>query len=76
MAEQALRGQYIEILMQQLKSCRYPSVSMMNRVEQAIRDRSDANAYVELLIEVLGRDQYPSPALLDRVRGLIGTLEP
>jgi hypothetical protein len=76
MPEQGLRGRYLSLLTDQIESCRYPSVTMLDRIEQSITDREWAARYVNLLIDTVSQDQYPSPMMLDRVAQLIAVLEP
>jgi hypothetical protein len=61
--------------MEDISRCRYPSTTMMDRVEKAIRDEESAARYVELLIDHIESDDYPSPMLLDRVSDLIDQLD-
>lgn len=75
MAEQALRDRYVQLLMQQIEQCQYPSLQMMERAERAIADEESAHDYVELLLNKLGQGRYPSPELLDRVSSLIDALD-
>ena len=71
----SLRSRYIEILFHQISSGRYPSVSMLDRVEQTVADRETGTEYVNLLLDTIEQDTYPSPTMLDRVLRLINTLE-
>ena len=70
-----LRSRYIEILLDQVGAGRYPSTTMLDRVEKAVTDRQTATEYVSLLLDTIERDDYPSPTMLDRVRGLIDILD-
>ncbi|MDQ6838832.1 MAG: hypothetical protein M3137_11005 [Actinomycetota bacterium] len=70
-----LRSRAMQVLLDQVASAKYPSVSMMNRVEESVTDRETAHRYVELLLEALERDAYPSPTMLDRVLHLVEVLE-
>lgn len=71
----ALRSRYIEILFNQISSGRYPSLSMLDRVEQTVVDRETGTEYVNLLLDTIEQDLYPSPTMLDRVLRLINILE-
>jgi hypothetical protein len=71
----ALRSRYIQILLDQVAEGRYPSVTMLDRVEKAVTDRQTATEYVSLLLDTIERDKYPSPTMLDRVYGLINVLD-
>ena len=70
-----LRQAYLDILMEQVRSCRFPSPTMMDRLESTVRDRQAANDYVGALLDLLGEERYPSPQMLDRVAGLLDALD-
>ena len=71
MPKSELRQAYLDMLMEQVRSCRYPSPTMMDRLEQTIGDRKNAEGYVQALLDMLGEERYPSPMMLDRVAGLL-----
>jgi hypothetical protein len=75
MASSDLRRAYLDVLMEQVRSPRYPSVGMLDRIEMAVADREAAEEYVQALIENIAMDRYPSPTMLDRVRGLLDALD-
>ena len=75
MATTELRQAYFDILMEQVRSCRFPSPTMMDRLEEAVRDRRSAEEYVHSLLQTMSEERYPSPQLLDRVAGLIDVLD-
>lgn len=70
-----LRRRTNQVLMNQVASARYPSPTMMDRIEASIEDRETATEYVSLLIDRIEQDDYPSMMLFDRVVGLIRILE-
>ena len=70
-----LRQAYLDVLMEQVRSCRFPSPTMMDRLEQTIGDREGAEEYVRTLIETIGDERYPSPMMLERVAGLLDVLD-
>ncbi len=75
MARDSLRERYVEMLMDQVRSARYPSISMLERLEKVLPDRDAAEEYVHTLIDVMEEKQYPSPDLMNRVSGLIRALD-
>jgi hypothetical protein len=75
MAVTDLRRAYLDLLMEQIHSCDFPSPTMLDRIEQAVGDRESAEDYVHSLIEQIGGCKYPSPTMLDRVLGLIDQLD-
>lgn len=70
-----LRQAYLDVLMEQVRSCRFPSPSMMDRLERTIDNRGNAEDYVRALIDVMAEEQYPSPMMLERVAGLLNALD-
>jgi hypothetical protein len=71
---QDIRSRYLHILMNRLADAKYPSVTMLDRIERSVADRETATEYVHLLLDAVERDRYPSPELLDRVRRLADAL--
>lgn len=70
-----MRSRYISLLLDQLSETRYPSPTMLDRIEAAISDPEVAEDYVNRLLEATEQDLYPSPMMLDRLNRLIGILE-
>jgi hypothetical protein len=70
-----LRQAYLDVLLEQVRSCRFASPTMMERLERTIGDRENAEAYVRTLIATMSEERFPSPQLLDRVAGLLDLLE-
>ncbi len=70
-----LRRAYTDLLMKQVGSCRFPSPTMLDRIEGTVGDRQSAEEYVQTLMEQMADMQYPSPTLLDRISGLIDQLD-
>lgn len=64
---------YLALLLDNVRSSRYPSHAMLDRIESAIADRRDAEAYVELLLEK-SRSQHPSLRMLDRAGRIVRLL--
>ena len=75
MPESDLRSAYVDILFEQLQSCRYPTPTMMDRFEKAVRDRGRAEEYVQTLLGLMKDERYPSPQLLERVSEALDALE-
>ncbi len=72
---QPLRDQFVDILLEQVRSCRYPSPTMMDRIEQAVGDRRGAEEYISSLLDRISAERYPSPQMLDRLSGLLDALD-
>ena len=71
-----LRQAYFDLLMGQISNGRYPSPTMMDRIEAAVGDRESAENYVQALIDLSAGERFPSPMMLDRLNRLIDVLEP
>ena len=74
MPVEELRSRYQAVLLDRLRQTRYPSPTMLDRIEGAITDRRTAEDYVGQLIEHLEQDRYPSPMMVERVRRLLAML--
>lgn len=70
-----LRATYIDLLMNQIESGRFPSPTMLDRIERSVGDRQTAERYVQRLMEQMADIQFPSPTLLERVSDLIDQLD-
>jgi len=68
-----LRGRYSEVLIDRIRSCRYPSKELMDRVELTLGDRDHAYEYADVLLGKITK--YPSLHLLDRLADLISRVE-
>jgi hypothetical protein len=73
MGSSDLRGRYNDLLLERIRSSRYPSKELMDRYERDLADREHATEYVDVLMERI--TQYPSIQLLDRLSGLISRIE-
>ncbi len=70
-----LRQAYYNILLEQVRSFRYPSPTMMERLERDVRNRGEAEEYVGALLDLAADERYPSPQLLDRISSAVSILE-
>ena len=66
---------YLELLFDKVRSDRYPSGDLLDRIEVQLRSRNEAQAYLELLYEKIGNDRYPSGGMLDRIHRNLSRLE-
>ncbi|HWB70803.1 MAG TPA: hypothetical protein VG452_01170 [Egibacteraceae bacterium] len=64
---------YLTLLLDNVRSSRFPSHGVLDRIEGAIADRRDAEAYVEVLLDK-SRSQHPSLRLLDRAGRIVRLL--
>lgn len=61
------------ILLERIQSCEYPSMELMDRIEQTLSDRDQAVRYAYVLFDRISR--YPSLHLLDRLVALIARID-
>ena len=57
---------YMKILLDRIRSDKYPSGELMDRVE-ILLDREHIDDYLEILFEKVESCHYPSKQLLDRI---------
>jgi hypothetical protein len=61
----------LEVLMERVRTDRYPSSQLRNRIEAALWTPNQVVAYVDLLLEKIDEAWYPSGQLLDRVQRMM-----
>ena len=64
-----VRGEVVDLLLEQIASDRNPSVTMMNMVEELLAP-DDVPAYVGILLDKVKTDRYPSYSMLRRLIAL------
>jgi hypothetical protein len=64
-----VRGEVVDLLLQNIASDRYPSVTMMDLVEELLTP-DDVPAYAAVLLEKVQTETYPSLAILRRLMAL------
>jgi hypothetical protein len=62
---------YIEVLMERVRTDRYPSHQLLDRIEAALWSPQQVIDYVDMLIEKIDESWYPSGQLLDRVQRML-----
>ena len=60
-----------EILMQRVRTDRYPSSHLLDRIEMTLWTPEQVIEYVDMLIEKIDESWYPSGQLLDRAQRLL-----
>ena len=68
-----LRERYNDVLIDRIRSCRYPSKELMDRAELTLASKQEAEAYGDVLVDKITK--YPSLQILDRLTGLIYRIE-
>lgn len=58
----------------QVKEETFPSVAMMDRIEESLETRGQAEEYAEVLLEKVESTRYPSLAMLNRVEAVAARL--
>jgi hypothetical protein len=64
-----LRDALYGLLIDKIRRDRYPSVTMMNRVEEGM-DRRQLRRYAQVLLEKVEDDRYPSLDMMQRLARL------
>jgi hypothetical protein len=61
-----VRGELVDLLLQNIASDRYPSATMMNLVEELLTP-DDLPAYAAILMDKVQTETYPSVSMLRRL---------
>jgi hypothetical protein len=62
---------YYEFLMERVRTDRYPSHQLLDRIEAAMWTPEQVIEYVDMLIEKLDESWYPSGQLMDRAQRML-----
>lgn len=62
---------YYEMLMERVRSDRYPSHQLLDRIEAAFWTPEQIIEYVEMLLDKADEAWYPSYQLLDRIQRIL-----
>ena len=63
------RRELIQLLLDKVAKDPYPSVTMMDMIEEMLAP-DEVGAYAEILLDKIRADQFPSVSMLSRVQGL------
>jgi hypothetical protein len=69
-----LQQRLLDNLLEQVKQERFPSATMMNRIEASLRTREQIEDYAEVLLEKIQATRFPSISMLNRFDGLVAKL--
>ena len=69
--DMAPQERYYEILMERVRTDRYPSAQLLDRIEQAFWTADQVADYVDMLLDKIDESWYPSGQLLDRVQRIL-----
>ena len=62
---------YYEMLMERVRTDRYPSHQLLDRLEAMFWTPEQIHAYAEMLIDKADESWYPSHQLLERIRRVL-----
>jgi hypothetical protein len=68
-AGQDIHREVFQVLLQKVEQDPYPSVTMMNMIEEILQPE-DVKTYAEVLLDKIRADNFPSLDLLKRVQAL------
>ncbi len=60
-----------EVLMERVRTDRYPSHQLLNRIEATMWTSEQVVAYVDMLVEKIDESWYPSHQLIDRAQRML-----
>jgi len=66
-----LRDEYIDALLDRITEVQYPSHELIERAENLVYKREQAERLVEYLIATIDNVRYPSHQLMDRVERIL-----
>jgi peptide subunit release factor RF-3 len=71
----SLRKRLTEHLISEIEDVKFPSITMMNRVEASLETPDELATYAETLLKQVESTKYPSIAMIDRFEGVVDRLE-
>jgi len=66
-----LRDEYIDVLLDRITEVQYPSHELIERAENLVYKREQAERLVAYLISTVDSVQYPSHQIMDRVERIL-----
>ena len=66
-----IRDELVDVLLEKVRNDTYPSVDMLDMLEQLL-DPLELEEYAAVLLEKIRRDNYPSWSMLYRLHNLAG----
>lgn len=66
-----LRDEYIDALLDRVTGVRYPSHELIERAENIVYKREQAERLVRYLISTVDQVQYPSHQIMDRIERIL-----
>lgn len=62
-----LRSTFLQELLDRVQTDRYPSLSMLDRIESLL-EPDEMSEYIQVLIDTVKADPYPSIDMLNRIQ--------
>ena len=66
-----LRDEYVDALLDRITQVRYPSLELVDRAENIVYKREQAERLVEYLISTVEDVRYPSHQVMDRIERIL-----
>ena len=66
-----LRDEYIDTLLDRITQSRYPSHELLQRAENLVYTREQAERLLEYMISTVDNVRYPSHQMMDRVERIL-----
>jgi hypothetical protein len=66
-----LRDEYIDALLDRITQVRYPSLELIDRAENIVYKREQAERLLRYLIATVDRVRYPSHQIMDRIERIL-----
>jgi hypothetical protein len=66
-----LQQRYFDMLMERVRSDRYPSLQMLDRLEASIYTPEQVTEYVDVLLQKCDECWYPSGQIMNRVERMM-----
>ena len=69
--QQPTQQRYLDFLMERVRTDRYPSPQLLDRIEMALWTAAQVGDYVDMLLEKLDETWYPSGQMMNRVQRML-----
>jgi hypothetical protein len=71
MNPEQLKDAYVEALLDRITQVRYPSLELVDRAENIVYKKEQAERLVTYLISLIDNVRYPSHQIMDRVERIL-----
>ena len=65
-----VRRELLEMLISTVEADRFPSVTMMNLIEQLLASPDERSVYIQVLMDKIRGERYPSLPMMRRILAL------